>query len=281
MEYSRKVPRRRRLTVLFGAATMSGNAARRENYLKLGECAEALELTATFLAMRSTIHPVILWEGREGASLFDTGFPGQLPAIESGLAARGVKLKDVRRIFLSHQDLDHVGGAEALQAATGAEVYAHAADKPYIEGEKRLAKIDPARFEDRLKGMPERLRHQARLMMSSPPTVKVDHILQGGEVLPFHGGIEVIATPGHTPGHVCFYVTTLGLLIAGDALRVENGELRGPSPTGTPDMPAAIASLKNLLRYRIAAVLCYHGGYFDRDPGPRIQQITESAPTAA
>jgi glyoxylase-like metal-dependent hydrolase (beta-lactamase superfamily II) len=234
--------------------------------MKLGECAEALELTVTFLAMRSTIHPVVLWEGREGASLFDTGFPGQLPAIESGLAARGVKLRDVRRIFLSHQDLDHVGGAEAVQAATGADVYAHAADKP---------------FEDRLKRMPEALRHQARLMMSSPPTVKVSHVLQGGESLPFHGGIEVIATPGHTPGHVCYYVTSLGLLIAGDALRVENGELRGPSPTGTPDMPAAIASLKNLLRLKIAAVLCYHGGYFDKDPGPRIQQITESAPTAA
>ncbi len=46
--------------------------------MKLGECAEALELTATFLAMKSTIHPVILWEGRDGASLFDAGFPGQL-----------------------------------------------------------------------------------------------------------------------------------------------------------------------------------------------------------
>jgi glyoxylase-like metal-dependent hydrolase (beta-lactamase superfamily II) len=249
--------------------------------VKLGEYAEALELTVTFLALKSTIHPVILWEGREGASLFDAGFPGQLPAIESGLAALGVKLKDVRRIFLTHQDLDHIGSAEAVQAATAAEVYAHAADKPYIEGEKRLAKMDPARFEDRLKAMPERLRHKARLMMSSPPTVKVAHVMQGGEVLPFHGGIEVIATPGHTPGHVCYYVKSLALLIAGDALRVENGELAGPSPMATPDMPMALASLKNLVPYRISAVLCYHGGYFDRDPGPRIRQLAETAPAGA
>jgi glyoxylase-like metal-dependent hydrolase (beta-lactamase superfamily II) len=244
--------------------------------MRLGECAEALELTMTFVGIKSTIHPVVLWEGRDGISLVDAGFPGMLPGIESALTGLGLKLKDVRRIFLTHQDLDHIGSAEAVQAATGAEVYAHAADKPYIEGEKRLAKMDPARWEDRLSALPEKLRHKARLMMSAPPTVKVLKVLQGGEVLPFHGGIEVIATPGHTPGHVCYFVKSLGLLLSGDALRVENGVLAGPSPTGTPDMPAAIASLKNLLAYPIRSVLCYHGGLFDKDPVARIREISES-----
>jgi glyoxylase-like metal-dependent hydrolase (beta-lactamase superfamily II) len=244
--------------------------------MRLGECAEALELTMSLMGRKSTIHPVVLWEGREGVSLVDAGYPGQLPDIESGLSGLGLKLKDVRRIFLTHQDLDHIGSAEAVQAATGAEVYAHAADKPYIEGEKRLVKMDPARWEDRLKALPEKLRHEARLLMSSPPTVKVLRVLQGGEVLPFHGGIEVIATPGHTPGHVCYFVTSLGLLISGDALRVENGELTGPSPGATPDMPAAIESLKNLLRYPIRSVICYHGGFFSKDPIPRIREISET-----
>jgi glyoxylase-like metal-dependent hydrolase (beta-lactamase superfamily II) len=245
--------------------------------MRLGEYAEALELQMSFMGTKTSIHPVVLWEGREGITLIDSGFPGQLPGIEAGLTALGLKLKDVRRIFLTHQDLDHIGSAEAVQAATGAEVFAHAADKPYIEGEKRLVKMDPARWEDRLKAMPEKLRHQARLMMSSPPTVKVVRILQGGELLPFHGGIDVIATPGHTPGHVCYFVRSLGLLVAGDALRVENGELVGPSPGATPDMHAAIASLKSLLPFSIRAVLCYHGGYIDKDPGARIRELAETA----
>jgi glyoxylase-like metal-dependent hydrolase (beta-lactamase superfamily II) len=243
--------------------------------MRLGECAEALELTMSLMGMKSTIYPAVLWEGREGVSLVDAGYPGQLPDIESGLTGLGLKLKDVRRILLTHQDIDHIGSAEAVQAATGAEVYAHAADKPYIEGEKRLVKMDPARWEDRLKALPEKLRHEARLLMSSPPTVKVLRVLLGGEVLPFHGGIEVIATPGHTPGHVCYFVTSLGLLLSGDALRVENGELTGPSPGATPDMPAAIESLKSLLRYPIQSVLCYHGGFFSKDPVPRIREISE------
>src|SRR5208283_5054926 len=106
---------------------------------------------------------------------------------------------------------------------------------------------------------------------------KVERVLQGGELLPFHGGIDVIPTPGHTPGHVCYFVRSLGLLVAGDALRVENRELAGPSPTGTPDLPAAFASLKNLLACPIKGVLCYHGGFFDSDPGARIRELAEMA----
>jgi glyoxylase-like metal-dependent hydrolase (beta-lactamase superfamily II) len=241
--------------------------------MKLGERASALEITANFWGNRSTIHPVILWDGKEGASLIDAGYPGQMPAIEHAFGEEGVKLGDLKRILLTHQDLDHIGSAEALVAATGAEVFAHAADAPYIQGEKRLVKMDAARFEERLKGLPEKLRDQARLMISSLPTVKVTRLFRGSEALALHGGIDVIPTPGHTPGHVCYYVRALELLVAGDALRVDNGELEGPSPSATPDMPMALASLKNLLSLRIKAVVCYHGGYYDRTPLARIRYL--------
>jgi glyoxylase-like metal-dependent hydrolase (beta-lactamase superfamily II) len=241
--------------------------------VKLGERAASLELTARFWGTRSTIHPVVLWEGREGATLIDAGYPGQMPAIERALGEAGVKLADVKRILLTHQDLDHIGSAEALVAATGAEVFAHSADAPYIQGEKRLVKMDPARFEERLKALPERLRDQARRLIASLPSVKVNRTLRGNENLPLHGGIDVIATPGHTPGHVCYYVRLLQLLVAGDALRVEDGQLMGPSPTATPDMPGALASLRNLLAFPIKAVLCYHGGLYDKLPVDRIYEL--------
>lgn len=245
--------------------------------MRLGERAAALEIEARFFGTRSTIHPVLLWDPREGATLVDTGYPGQMPEIERAIGAEGVRLADLRRILLTHQDVDHIGCAEPLVAATGAEVFAHAADTPYIQGEKRLVKMDPARFEERLKSLPEKLRDQARLMISSLPTVKVMHTLQGGEVLPQHGGIDVIATPGHTPGHVCYFVRTLGLLVAGDALRVENGELAGPSPTATPDLPGALASLQRLVDLPVRAVVCYHGGFYGRQPQARIRELAQAA----
>lgn len=245
--------------------------------MKLGERAAALEIEARFFGSRSSIYPVLLWDARDGATLIDAGYPGQVPEIERALGEQGVRLTDLRRILLTHQDLDHIGSAQPLAAASGAEVLAHAADAPYIQGEKRLVKMDPARFEERLKSLPEALRDQARLLVSSLPTAKVTRWLKGGELLPQHGGIDVVATPGHTPGHVCYYVRSLELLVAGDALRVENGELQGPNPTATPDLPAAIDSLSRLVSLRVRAVVCYHGGYFDRDPQARIREIAESS----
>ena len=226
----------------------------------------------SFLGNRGIIYPTLLWSDADGMTLVDAGMPGQLAEIEEKLGGLGLKLKDIRRIFLTHQDIDHIGSAGDIARATGAEVYAHGADVPYIEGEKPLLKLDMARIESRLSVLPKTQQERVRALFSSPPHVKVDRVLNGGEELPFHGGIVVIPTPGHTPGHVCYFVKTQMLLMAGDALRVEDGSLIGPSPMATPDMRRAVSSLKNLLPYRIDSVLCYHGG-FARDVGSRLRDL--------
>jgi len=241
--------------------------------VKIGEKAEALEITMAFLGGPGIIHPVVLWQGEEGITLVDAGLPGQLPQIQSGLEALGLRLSDVRRLLLTHQDIDHIGSADAIVKATGAVVYAHEADVPYIQGEKPLLKLDAGRYEARLQGLPEAQKQMVRALLASPPRVKVQNVLRGGEELPFHGGIVVIPTPGHTPGHVCYYVKSQNLLLAGDAMRVEEGSLIGPSPMATPDMRSAVASLKGLLPFAIDSVLCYHGGLVSRDVAARLQEL--------
>lgn len=241
--------------------------------MRIGENAEALELTMNFLGNRGVIHPALFWDDRDGATLVDAGMPGQLAEIEGKLLDLGLKLTDIRRIFLTHQDLDHIGSAGDISRATGAEVYAHDADVPYIQGEKPLLKLDLSRYESRLLALPKEQQDRVRALLSSPPRVKVDRVLNGGEELQFHGGIVVIPTPGHTPGHVCYYVKTQMLLVAGDALRVEEGSLIGPSPMGTTDMRRAVSSLKNLQPYRIDTVLCYHGGLAQREVGSRLREL--------
>jgi glyoxylase-like metal-dependent hydrolase (beta-lactamase superfamily II) len=183
-------------------------------------------------------------------------------------------LGSLKRILLTHQDLDHIGSSAALVQATNAEVYAHAADAPFIRGDLPLLKLDLKRLDSRLAALPTERRAQALRMLSSPPKVKVDHELAGGEELPLHGGIVVIPTPGHSPGHVCYYLKSHRLLVAGDALRVENGSLIGPTPMGTPDIRRAVASLHNLLPWRIDAILCYHGGLMKRDIASRLRALT-------
>jgi glyoxylase-like metal-dependent hydrolase (beta-lactamase superfamily II) len=244
--------------------------------MRIADRVEALELVMSFMGGESTIHPTLLWAGDDGATLIDTGVPGLLPQIGEKLRALGLQVSDIRRILITHQDVDHIGSAQALVEATGARVFAHEADVPYIEGERRLLKMDSSRFEQRIKTLPADQRERIRALLASPPRVKVDQKLSGGEELPFHGGIVVIPTPGHTPGHVCYYVKSSALLVAGDALIVKDGNLEGPNPAATPDMSGAIASLARLLTYPAERVLCYHGGLYTGDVAARLRELAKT-----
>src|SRR5690606_6498593 len=69
-----------------------------------------------------------------GPVLVDTGLPGQVEQVGAALTEAGVGLRDLKRIIITHQDIDHVGSLHDLVEATGARVLAHAAEVPYIDG---------------------------------------------------------------------------------------------------------------------------------------------------
>jgi glyoxylase-like metal-dependent hydrolase (beta-lactamase superfamily II) len=95
--------------------------------------------------------------------------------------------------------------------------------------------------------------------------------------LPYCGGMTVIFTPGHTPGHICLYLNQSKILVSGDALVVADGELRGPNPQATYDMDTALKSLKKLARYDIETVVCYHGGVYGDNPNKRLAELANAA----
>ena len=243
--------------------------------MKIGENIQALELHMNLTGQSSVIYPALLWDS-DGATLVDTGLPGQLDAIRRGIENAGVDFQSIDRIILTHQDVDHIGGlTEILRAREGKiEVLAHEEDKPYIEGDKPLIKMNRERLAQMMDALPEPQRQQLDRIFSAPPSGKVDRTLRDGEQLPLHGGIEVIHTPGHTPGHLSLFVEKAKLLIAGDELRVEKGELVGPSERATPDMEKANASLRKLTVYPIDYVLCYHGGLYGPNVSEKIAELS-------
>jgi glyoxylase-like metal-dependent hydrolase (beta-lactamase superfamily II) len=245
--------------------------------MKIAERAEVLEITMKIAGRQSAIHPLLLLDDGDGATLIDTGMPGQLELIREHLDRLGIKMSAIKRIILTHQDIDHIGGAAELVKATGAEVMAHADDVPYIEGVKPLIKMNRERIEKMTESLPENEREAARRMMSNPPSVDVDLRVHDGEELDFHGGMIVVHTPGHTPGHVSIYLKKPRILVSGDALRVEEGKLVGPAPGATPDMDQAVASLRKLLPFEIDRVLCYHGGLSPSSASARIRELADGA----
>jgi len=225
-----------------------------------------LEVSSASIGRPVPVCPTLFYDAK-AVILVDTGFPGQFPMLREAIEKSGQAFYRIEKIIITHQDIDHIGNLPVILNGTSKkiEVLCGAEDKPYIQGEKKLVKGDPKTREKRLAMMPEERRKAFLQMMENPPKAKVDRILSDGEELPYCGGIVVITTPGHTPGHICLYHRSSKTLVAGDALRVVEGALVGPAPQNAFDFDQAVRSLNKLDRYDIETVICYHGGLFKGD----------------
>lgn len=242
--------------------------------MKIAEGLEMLQLTFEIGPRKLVINPMVVYDDQT-CTLIDTAMPGCYDTIQSLIAEAGLPADGPHAVILTHQDIDHVGSlphflAEAKQPL---DVYAHADDKPYIDGVLPLIKMQPQMRDGILQSLPEKERNEFVQAFSPETGANVNHVAADGDVLPFGGGLQVIHTPGHTPGHICLYHLVSKTLIAGDALVVENGELQGPNPHATPDMEEALRSLKRLMALPIETVVCYHGGIYKGDVKKRLEEI--------
>ncbi len=245
--------------------------------MKIAKGIETIDLVMNMMGNESLIHPTLLWDDNE-IILVDTGIPGQLHEIRDAIEQAGVPFNKLTKVILTHQDIDHIGSLPEIlkDADHEIEILAHEADKPYIEGDKPLLKFSPERLASRLETFPEELRQKIRALLDNPITAKVDRTIQDGEVLPYCGGITVIFTPGHTPGHISLYHHTSKTLITGDSLVSDNGKLLGSRAEVTHDMETALQSIKKYTQYDIETVVCYHGGLVTENVKNQLLELANS-----
>jgi glyoxylase-like metal-dependent hydrolase (beta-lactamase superfamily II) len=239
---------------------------------------EMLEISATVMGKPDTIHPVLIWD-ENTAILIDTGYPGQMSQIMEAIEKAGVPAQQLNRIIVTHQDLDHIGSLPVIvqEASQNIEVLANGIEKIYIQGEKQLVKITPEAIAQAVQSLPphvpEEWRKAFQAVLENPPKADVDRTLEDGEELPYCGGIVVINTPGHTPGHISLYHKRSKTLIAADALIIIDGELMGSQPQVTYDIGLAAQSIQKLTQYDIESVICYHGGLYKGNANKRIAEL--------
>ena len=170
--------------------------------------------------------------------LVDTCTPGSSEAIGGALARVGAAWSDVTDIVLTHSHFDHSGGlVEAAKLASGATVWAGAADVPAI------------------------------------PTIggrAVRSLAEGDRV----GTLRVLHTPGHTPGHVSLLHEAASILLIGDLVGSTDGWLSfGPSAF-TADPALSLRSLRRVVDLRADRILFSHGDEVT-DPGIAIRELID------
>ncbi|MFF9298081.1 MBL fold metallo-hydrolase [Streptomyces sp. NPDC014764] len=207
-----------------------------------------------------------LVDGDDGFTLVDVGWAKAPAVLLDTVAALGRKPSDIRRVVLTHAHPDHVQGAEELRRHTGAQIFVHAADRPWLEAgrvpaEGRCGAL--GRFIDRLPAF-----HWT--------PVEADGTVADGEVVDHSGGLRVIHTPGHSPGHIVLFHEPSGALLVGDA--VFN---RGKLAFG----PAALAADPNIRRaglqrlpHHISTVGFAHGVPLGSEHIPAFREFLAELP---
>lgn len=153
------------------------------------------------------------------AAVVDTGTEGSADAIGQTLVDLGLTYSDVESVILTHNHGDHIGSITA--------VLEQAVNATAWAGEADLATI-------------------------------------AGDIQPLVGGedvfgMEILATPGHTPGSMSAIDHGAGLLIAGDAITIDGGQASEPPPQFTADPEGARASIAMLAELSFNTLLVGHG----------------------
>ncbi len=162
----------------------------------------------------------VLARGSEFA-VVDTGTSGSEGEILSALETLGGSWDAVNHVIATHAHGDHVGSIQAVMGAAASSTgYAGVNDLAAITADRDLVGVS-----------------------------------DGDEIF----GLQVVASPGHTPGSISVFDEEAGLLIVGDAMNVSGTALTGPNPDFTADLDTANMSVQRLAELQFETLLVGHG----------------------
>ena len=203
--------------------------------------------------------------------------------VAPALQSLGLKLDDVDMVINTHGHMDHLGGNSELKDA-GAEIALHREDTQLASTNRRH--VEKAAEGLKTLGIEEVLpRQEAYLLRLLGREVGVDRVLEDGDTVDLGADVrlQVVHTPGHTAGSVCYWWEAAGLLITGDSVQG-----RGSRPGGLPVIeaperyPASLDRVESIGAQTLLMGHAFKGPQGDLGPvasGPRVTEVLRESVT--
>ena len=200
---------------------------------------------------------------KERLTLVDGGLPGAGKKILNYIVSIGRDPSELERVIVTHGHPDHTGSLNRLVQVAGATIMAHPADT------RRDGKTEFRRLH--YPGQLPPLDWNAPFLRRIP----VHELIEDGQVLPVLGGLEVMHTPGHTPGSVCLYLKDRQALFTGDTLIADGYCFRRPVPFPGTSFRDYRASVDRLALLPFEAACVGHGKPLGEGGAAALQEMLD------
>jgi len=212
------------------------------------------------------VHAFLVADGRE-LTLVDTLFDTDARVVLDEIKRLGRPVSDLKRILLTHAHRSHLGGLALLKRLSGATVLAHEWEADIVEGNRPAQPVSIVPRRPLRAYFP--FQFGSALGLGKHPPCPVDETVKDGQTV---ASLEVLHTPGHTPGHLAFYSADRGVLLSGDAI-VTWPEFAAGWPSFTLNPVQHRASLRRMAALQPKAVGVGHGEPLTSGAGDRIDSL--------
>jgi glyoxylase-like metal-dependent hydrolase (beta-lactamase superfamily II) len=158
------------------------------------------------------VRAFLIEDGRD-LTLIDTLFDEDPSVVMAEITRLGRSPSDLKRIVLTHGHRAHLGGLATLKRWSGATVLSHEWEADIIAGNRKAQPVPILPRRPLRVYVPFQL--GLALGLGAHPACPIDETLKEDDEI---GTLQVLHTPGHTPGHFSFYSPEQGVLISGDAI---------------------------------------------------------------
>ncbi|QKH06407.1 MBL fold metallo-hydrolase [Bacillus cereus] len=219
-----------------------------------------LPIEFEFNGQKQCVYPSLIIVHNE-LTLVDTGYTSFLPLIENAILKHGYEMKNLKNIIITHYDDDHLGALYDFKVKyPQINIIASEIESNYISGDIKSERLVQA--EEMLERMPNEEKEFGKWFIQQLKNIKhisVDEKVHDGQMI-LNNECQIVATPGHTSGHISLYFPNLDCVITGDAAVQENRGLVIANLNFCLDIEKAKQSLNRIKSFKAAEYYCYHGG---------------------